>query len=569
MQARRTHSRKSIAAGPRPLAVEPLEARHLLATIPVTTLQDSDNDADGMTSLREAIDLANLQPTHDVIRFVEATWGGTIELNSALPTIRYSVTMEGPGADLMKIDAGGGLTAEPGDGFRVLTIDNGSEATSLAVNISGLTITGGDPSTASREGAGGGIYNRENLTLTDSIVTGNTATTGGGIYNSGQLAVVESSITGNSATATGGGIRNTLSTSVIRSTVAGNSAVDGGGVYNNSDLSVLRSTVSGNMAASRGAGIYSQYSANLIQSTVSGNVASYVGGGIYSLQTLTITGSTITLNEAGYGGGINNVAAADIRGTIVAGNTATGNDANLSGDLAATSQFNLIDVDPKLGPLTDNGGPTPTHLPQADSPAVDAGDPAIEPDANSFDQRGVGFVRVADSTGGMDAVIDIGAVEFQPPPILPGDYNTDGQVDLADYVVWRNHLGAAAAAYAGADGNGNGRIDSGDYQVWKANFGLSTPPAAVAAASSPAETSPAATDAALALYLSPESEQDQPQNSPETSDSTPNLAPPESSLTAAPDGESDEALEPIQDEKPSSEGDSGSADGLDALGPVL
>ncbi len=56
--------------------------------------------------------------------------------------------------------------------------------------------------------------------------------------------------------------------------------------------------------------------------------------------------------------------------------------------------------------------------------------------------------------------------------IAPGDYNHDGTVDLADYVVWRNTLDQTGVALA-ADGNGNGQIDTGDYDVWRAHFGPS------------------------------------------------------------------------------------------------
>jgi T5SS/PEP-CTERM-associated repeat protein len=51
---------------------------------------------------------------------------------------------------------------------------------------------------------------------------------------------------------------------------------------------------------------------------------------------------------------------------------------------------------------------------------------------------------------------------------LAGDYNQNGTVDAADYVLWRNTLGTMIPT---ADGNGNGTIDSGDYSVWRAHFG--------------------------------------------------------------------------------------------------
>lgn len=54
--------------------------------------------------------------------------------------------------------------------------------------------------------------------------------------------------------------------------------------------------------------------------------------------------------------------------------------------------------------------------------------------------------------------------------LLAGDYNRDGAVDAADYVVWRNTVGQVGASLI-ADGNGNGVIDAADYLVWRDNFG--------------------------------------------------------------------------------------------------
>ena len=49
---------------------------------------------------------------------------------------------------------------------------------------------------------------------------------------------------------------------------------------------------------------------------------------------------------------------------------------------------------------------------------------------------------------------------------LPGDYNGDGSVDAADYVVWRKSLGENVTPYSCADGSGNGLVDQDDYSVW-------------------------------------------------------------------------------------------------------
>jgi hypothetical protein len=42
-------------------------------------------------------------------------------------------------------------------------------------------------------------------------------------------------------------------------------------------------------------------------------------------------------------------------------------------------------------------------------------------------------------------------------PSLPGDYNNNGIVDAADYVVWRKGLGTM--------------YTQSDYEVWRAHFG--------------------------------------------------------------------------------------------------
>jgi uncharacterized protein (TIGR03382 family) len=68
-----------------------------------------------------------------------------------------------------------------------------------------------------------------------------------------------------------------------------------------------------------------------------------------------------------------------------------------------------------------------------------------------------------------------GTVNFGAKAIfgLLGDYNGSGQVDAADYVMWRDTLNANVPIGTGADGSGNGVIDVADYNVWKANFGNS------------------------------------------------------------------------------------------------
>src|SRR5262249_36341377 len=103
--------------------------------------------------------------------------------------------------------------------------------------------------------------------------------------------------------------------------------------------------------------------------------------------------------------------------TIIAGNASyTGPDLygslgslghNLIGNTSHGSGFHetdLLNVDPLLGPLKDNGGPTLTHALLPGSPAIDAGDNS---DAPEWDQRGPGYPRIVND------IIDIGAFEVQ------------------------------------------------------------------------------------------------------------------------------------------------------------
>ena len=62
------------------------------------------------------------------------------------------------------------------------------------------------------------------------------------------------------------------------------------------------------------------------------------------------------------------------------------------------------------------------------------------------------------------------------PPTLPGDYNQNGEVDAADYIVWRKTLGATGLPVnSGADGDGDGEVTQADYQVWRGHFGETLP----------------------------------------------------------------------------------------------
>ena len=135
--------------------------------------------------------------------------------------------------------------------------------------------------------------------------------------------------------------------------------------------------------------------------------------------------------------------------------------------------------------LADNGGPTQTHALLANSPAINSGDPSAAAGVNDVpfhDQRQAPFIRVYAGR------IDMGAYELQPIDRIAGDFNGDGSVDTADYVVWRKTLGSTITLLADADGNGV--VDEIDRAISLAHFGYVSPqkPIAGLAAVAEAET---------------------------------------------------------------------------------
>jgi hypothetical protein len=91
-------------------------------------------------------------------------------------------------------------------------------------------------------------------------------------------------------------------------------------------------------------------------------------------------------------------------------------------------------------------------------------------DSGSFESRGTTFTTVGTSTnlGTISDSIVVNAI-VRSNLVQTADYNGNGAVDAADYVLWRETLGSTTLL--DADGNTNGVIDAGDYDVWRANFG--------------------------------------------------------------------------------------------------
>ncbi len=483
--------------------------------------------------------------------------GGGIASRDGQITVTNSTVSGNSATGFFDNGRGGGIWCYSGDLTVTVSTISGNSARGngggiysrdgdLTVTDSTISDNSSDYSTAGYGSHGGGIFNRFGpVTVIGSTIVGNSSvqSDGGGIGSpDGRLTITNSTISGNSAVGSGGGIANRYGTlTVAGSTISYNSATDGGGIWGNR-LTVTDSTISGNSARDDGGGIFSRFGGvTMVGSTVSGNSArDGSGGGVFVFNSVSsIRHSTVPANTAySSAGGGAFIAGGKLAldHTILARNSASlgpdltgligtvfdvtfsliGN--NAQSGLAATppgtpnANGNRIGtagspIDPLLGPLADNGGPTLTHALLAGSPAIDAGDPSAVVGMNGvpeFDQRGNPFIRV------VGAAIDVGAFELEPaPPALFGDYNHSGVVDAADYSVWRDTLHAIVAPYSGADGSGNGVVDQADCSVWKAHFGQTLPPlgagngSVAAFAQQPSVLSGGGTAAALTVSVVP------------------------------------------------------------------
>ncbi|MCX6032343.1 MAG: right-handed parallel beta-helix repeat-containing protein [Chloroflexi bacterium] len=343
-------------------------------------------------------------------------------------------------------------------------------------------------------GGGGGAYNDGTLTVVNSTLSNNSASgNGGAILSSGSLTITSATVFSNTAGGNGGGIRAWGGATIERSTLSGNTANQGGGIYTTGKTKVISSTLSGNSASDYGGAIANYDYGNLTieASTLMGNHTAYGGGGLYVynwattiLLNSTIEGNSVdSVNKDGYGGGIDqNGGTLDARNSTITGNTASSGlgaglvnwagpldltnmviaynaggdcrnllpgdldkkDNNLIGDTASwancgivnDARGNQVGIDPLLGPLADNGGPTLTRALLPESPAIDSG----STDCPAADQRGVPRSAGACDIGAFEA----GAVSPAVAPVVAirrsvGDTILSWTLVLTDtggYEVW-------------------------------------------------------------------------------------------------------------------------------------
>lgn len=477
-----------------------------IAPIPfvVTSLADTVDANDGALTLREAIDVANIQQGADVIHFAPEL-SGTITLSGTQLEIRDDLTIQGD--EVMAIAISGNQASRVFEianqatvNLNYLTLTKGRAVTGGAISTNGyLTLNHCIFAANTASSQGGAVYINNpigTLIVNDSIFNNNQAARGGGIATSfnKELFVTNSQFNRNSA-GRGGAIDSgfTQNTTIENSGFYYNEAISGGGIHsyysnlNPKSLAVSNSTFSHNQAIGSGGGIstsnYGHQKAQpdrnpvvLTNNTFDANIAGTYGGGVSLEQVATqITNNTFNANKADFGGAIasnsmltvtnstiaNNIVndnvsyrygsggigtagpPAFISNTIIArngirssqsspvetlkpsdvagyfvslGNNLIGNSENAQGFVNNINGDQVGDrgrpIDPKLGALQDNGGPTWTMALLPGSPAIDAVRSGAAP---TTDQRGI--IR-------QHGLADIGAVEYGRKPVAQNDVGT-------------------------------------------------------------------------------------------------------------------------------------------------
>ena len=406
--------------------VESLETRALLATITVTSAADTVAD-DGVVTLREAIEAANTDqsvdgsvPGNGADRIVFDPSIEVIQIEDRL-VITESVAIEGNGAERTHIRG-----RRNANGFE-------ADAPGVDMKFDGLRLT--SMQVAIRQQDHHDATSGNSTTITNSRIRNNET----GLTTASPLIVSNTEFFRNNVT---GAIRVVGATADIsrsrfidnrRTTLDGAAIALLDGASGKIDTSLFEGNEGLTFRGSDGGAVAVDSSTLHISNSTFVNNRAALGGAVYAVgSSLDIENSTIVGNEATVGGGVYFRASSEegdfnAVSSVFAENTAEESDVSAPDGLSARHSFfgsnegteltanggaadadgNLVGssanpIDPQLGPLQANGGPTQTVLPLSDSPLIDAG--TADP-AQQFDQR-LEFPRFA------GAGADIGATEF-------------------------------------------------------------------------------------------------------------------------------------------------------------
>lgn len=333
------------------------------------------------------------------------------------------------------------------------------ETGGVAITNSYVTGNRAGPEGGSTQSSGGGIYVEElgvitgatNVIFNNSSIDNNQSNRwGGGVFRrqEGQLNANGTSVSGNSSEVSGGGLFLVGGeVSLVETVVADNSAPAGGGIQYirffdiiTGSLTLSKSTVSGNSATGAiGGGINVgddgfETPVLIENSTISGNDAATSGGGISMLMggALTLNHASIVDNSAPNGANLFHdisgvFGSLSITASVLAWPNGSQN-CELGGGAPTSGGFSFADdpscvlgasdlvamVDPELGPLADNGGPTQTRLPSPTSPVAGLV-PAISC-IPAVDQRNIPRPQGADCEAGAVEIEEAGTALIMGTP---------------------------------------------------------------------------------------------------------------------------------------------------------
>jgi hypothetical protein len=372
---------------------------------------------------------------------------GLVESSSAGSVLAFGAAPGGAGGAV----AGGGLFASGGlvhltDSTVSANLISGGRGGDGSVGANRPGQFRGGPGGAGGAAAGGGLHAlNTTLTLSGCTVAQNRAAGGhggsggtGGSHNTSSSRGAAGGAGGIGGESQGGGLYASGSSLTLTNVTDSSNRVrggtggrggNGGSVGSSSSALAGRGGNGGNGGLAEGGGLFlNSGTLDMTNVTVAANQAKDSTGGVAGL-----SGSggkhnhhgTPGAGQAGQGGGVQNAGGTvNATNSLIALNTAA-TAPDFSGDFA-TALNNLLGdgtgsnlapanpdangnivgsavspIDPMLGPLAHNGGPTRTQALLAGSPAIDAGTTSGAP---ATDQRGA--VR--------DTHPDIGAFEFSP-----------------------------------------------------------------------------------------------------------------------------------------------------------
>jgi len=354
--------------------------------------------------------------TRSIVRANTAFNGGGLRADTSVPIIRDSQVYSNSATQW-----GGGLMFDQGGSF-LPCLFGCLERTEIYSNTAN---------------SGGGLYNRDSvsvLTLVDSYVHHNHARyDGGGIDNEygGLLVISRTVLEANTADILGGGIRmeqvnRNGTASVQESTLSRNTAQYGGAIYAvGGTTTILNSTLSSNGASHDGGGIYAMDTARVLlyNATIASNrlnrptgqIYPARGGGVFITTTAIITAQNTLIGDNARVSGLIQPVPDDC---FVSPTTSLH---SLGYNLVETTTncfisgltFGNVNQDPKLGPLQNNGGSTPTQALMVGSPAIDAGHPS----GCTYSIYGISYPLMTDQRWfrrPIGTACDIGAFEHSP-----------------------------------------------------------------------------------------------------------------------------------------------------------